>query len=377
MLLCTVGIAGCGLLPPRHAAIVEQPAAATCQPLVGMPGAEDITIDQAAGVAYVSSTDRRAVSEGRRPVAADGHLGHLFRLDLTQARPVPQDITPPALRSHDFQPHGISLLPLPEGGARLFVINHRRSLDAAAPVQHAIEVLESPSRPGAPWRVLRTITGDALTSPNDIAAVGGDAFYVTNLEGAGSGTGRVLRALAGVNQGNVLYFDGSVFHPPVMALPWANGIAADRSAQLLHIANSGDGMLRTLHWREGHPARPLASATPLTLGSRGDNVEIEPGADGALLVTTHPSLLALIRHSFGSAAAPSLVLRIPRNEGVPAGPVAAIFRSDGDESRPDGLAAASVAALYRPGQGGVPRLLIGAILSERVLLCDLPAPPPR
>ena len=234
-------------------------------------------------------------------------------------------------------------------------------------------MLDIPARPGLPWGVRPAIADALLTSPNDITAVGGDAFYVTNLQGGGSVAMRLLRAVAGTNQGNVLYYDGTAFDL-VMDLPLANGIVADREAELLYVANSSDGMLRTLSWRDGHPARPMPDIAHLPLGARADNIDIEPGKDGALLVAAHPSLLRLIGHSFGSATAPSLVLRVPRRRGVPTGAVSAVLRRDGDESLPEELSAASVAALYRPADGSVPRLVLGAIFSNRVLVCDLTAP---
>ena len=51
-------------------------------------------------------------------------------------------------------------------------------------------------------------------------------------------------------------------------------------------------------------SKSLDHIAHLPLGARADNIDIEPGKDGALLVAAHPSLLRLIGHSFGSATAP-------------------------------------------------------------------------
>jgi len=378
-LLGAAALAGCGLLPPRSAELEivgpDSGGRFACHAIPGLPGTEDIVVDQRSSLAYLSSLDRRAIAGRRAPAARDGHVGHLFRLDLKQARPAPVDVTPVSLRAdHGFAPHGLSLLPGPDGTALLFVINHRRRLgpdahpDAAKPI-HSIEVVELPDGTDQPWLVRRTIHDPSLTSPNDIAAVGEDEFYVTNEQGAGGALWTALAALFGLNGGSVVHFKGSRPSQPVLPLPLANGIAVDPGAALMHVVTSGDGVPRSFRWQTGHPATARAPLRAVPLGSRADNIDVDPGT-GDLIVAAHSSVPRLIAHALGRERAPSPIIEIRRGTGgLPEGRPTEILVSDGDESRPSGIAAASVAAVYRPPGGGR-RLIVGAIVSDRILVCD-------
>ena len=72
-----------------------------CQAIGGMPGPEDITVNPATGVAYISSTDRRALRAGRET------QGAIFALDLESPEPRPVELT--SQFANEFQPHGLSL----------------------------------------------------------------------------------------------------------------------------------------------------------------------------------------------------------------------------------------------------------------------------
>lgn len=68
------------------------------------------------------------------------------------------------------------------------------------------------------------------------------------------------------------------------------------------------------------------------------------------------------------------MLRLPVGaDGLPGEDVIIVYDSDGVETRNKAIAAASVMASWTPPGGGQTRYLIGAILSQRLLLCD-PAP---
>ena len=58
-----------------------------CQPVGGMPGPEDITVDPESGVAYISSTDRRALRAGKVTEGA------IYALDLESPEPRPVELT--------------------------------------------------------------------------------------------------------------------------------------------------------------------------------------------------------------------------------------------------------------------------------------------
>lgn len=366
------GLIACGLLPPEAPARqVAAPLALACQPIM-VPGAEDVAIHAEASVAYLSSTDRRALF-GQAPTAGpQGLVGHLFRLDLKQDRPLPEAVTPAALRDHDFQPHGLGLLPLGDGTARLFVINHRAPLAAGGPPAqgslHTVEILDLPASGTGPLGVRRLgIAGPGLTNPNDIAPVGGDAFYVTNTDDGEGQAVVLLRAVLGVGGGGVAYFDGARFAPETLRIPLANGILADRGRGLLHVTSSADGLLRSYRFEPGQPPRLVATRPT---GLRADNLALDTGPEQTLLLAGHPSSMALVRHAWGQESAPSRVLRLRlAPNGLPEPADTVVYDSDGVETGPGAVAAASVMAVWRAPDGRA-RWLVGAILSRRMLLCD-------
>ena len=257
-------LAGCGLQPPPRAELPRdagpQP---TCQPIHGMAGAEDITVDAERGLAYVSSTDRRALLNGDTPVSPDGHVGHLYRLDLEADPPRAWDVTPTSLRDGRFAPHGISLLVAPDGTRRLFVINHDARYDAAArrwrqgDAASRIEIMPFPASAsgGEPLGLEAPVTDPLLVSPNDIAAVGPRAFYATNEHGQPPGLESNLRDLFGLNDGFLVYHDGTSARR-VLSLPWANGVQVDPAGRRVFVASSSLGTITTLRWQDRHPASP-------------------------------------------------------------------------------------------------------------------------
>lgn len=376
VLLGTVSVLlGCGALPPAAPTRQQEGRLRLDCQAIGITGAEDVAVHEAAGVAYISATDRRALFGQRHTGARPEHVGHLIRLDLKQSRPQPDPVTPPEFRDHVFQPHGLGLLPGSAGQrARLFVVNHRAPAGTLEQGRlHAVEILHLPDDgTGALAIHRRGITGPELTNPNDIAPVGGDAFYVTNTDDGESEPVVLLRSLLGRASGSLAFYDGDGFRPGPRRLPFANGLLADPGRQLLHVSSSSDGLLRSFSWREGHPARPVGERPT---GFRADNIEFAPAAlGGGLLVTGHPSAIGLALHRFGRAEAPSRVLRLPVGaDGLPGEDVIIVYDSDGVETRNKAIAAASVMASWTPPGGGQTRYLIGAILSQRLLLCD-PAP---
>ncbi|HVR31026.1 MAG TPA: hypothetical protein VMS86_16005, partial [Thermoanaerobaculia bacterium] len=97
-----------------------------CRQITGMPGAEDITIQRATGIALVSSFDRRAAAAG------EPRQGAIFAYDLNAPESAPRELT--AGYGGALHPHGISLYSGDEG-TFLHVVNH-------PPEGHAIEIFE-------------------------------------------------------------------------------------------------------------------------------------------------------------------------------------------------------------------------------------------
>ena len=87
-----------------------------CHRVDDLPGTEDITFHPPGAWAYLSSDNRRALTDGN-PVP-----GAIYRYRLDNTGPQLQNLTPDA--DVGFRPHGISLYVDDSGRETLFVVNH-------------------------------------------------------------------------------------------------------------------------------------------------------------------------------------------------------------------------------------------------------------
>jgi arylesterase/paraoxonase len=329
---------------------IEPHFAGSCQRVPGVVGPEDITIDPQSALAYISSDDRRATMAGR-PVP-----GAIFAYDLADDQPAPRRLTPETDAS--FHPHGIGLWVAPDGRRLLFVVNHPGSSlfgdNARQGPAHTIEVFE---RIGdGPLVHKRRITSDLLVSPNDIAPVGEDRFYVTNDHGSGPGLGRTLEDYLRLGRANVLYFDGQRFSVVADGLRYANGIAVSSDGARLFVAAVTNFAVAVFDRDASSGALALADEIELDTGP--DNIEID--AAGDLWIGAHPKLLTFASYA-GDAKelSPSQVLRIRPGEGG-GFEVSEILLSRGDD-----MSGSSVAA-WRDG-----RLLVGSVFDPHFLDCRM------
>lgn len=301
--------------------------AGTCRPVEGVPGPEDLLIDHVSAIAYVSSYDRGAVQRGK-PVP-----GAILAYDLKATNPTPRNLTPSA--GADFRPHGISLYRERGQKAWLHVINHPSGGDT-------IEVFEL-----HPDRLIhvRTIRGQALTSANDLVAVGFERFYVTNSRGYTDGFRGRLEAAFRLAWGNVMYYDGTRFSVALERVAFPNGIAVSPDARQLYLVSSFDQAVH-VYGRDA-ASGALTHRRSVKVGTRLDNVNVTP--DGALWVAGRAQYL--------DPPQPSQVVRITDADSDTAR-VHEVYVNDGGE-----LAGASAAAAHEG------RLLIGASRGTRFLDC--------
>ncbi len=359
LLSSIVAAQGCGLLPPSAADVETAHWNWPCEALGPIPGPEDIALDQGNGIAYVSSTDRLAVDGRAKPVAADGSPGRIYRIDLKADPPKVDDVTP-AADGRDFLPQGIDLL---DDGMerRLFVVNRRQARDGGiCGGGGEVQILSVPTD-ASPMRRVKTIRDGRLTDPNDVVAVGGDAFYATNSTDAGSCIGQTLGILFARTGGRVLYHGSDGFHNVAGPIEHANGIAADRMARRLFAGSTIDGRIHSYEWKGEGPAQP-DGRPPVAVGMHADN--LFRISDGSLLVAAHPSLLRFFLYARGMVdTAATRVLHItPGADGRQT--VREIFADDGTR-----LSAGSSAVLYENGDGSRRRLLIGAVHADHLLVC--------
>lgn len=309
-----------------------------CKPLAQIAGAEDIVIDRQAGTAFVSSTDRKALhGEGKTDLR-----GEIYALDLKQRNSAPQALT--ALAPADFRPHGLSLLRASDGSRILFAVNH------PSDGRHSIER----------WRIagggleyLGPVTHDSmLGSPNDVAAVGPERFYVTN-DGGGSALTRALDFVLRRTRSTVVYFDGDEARVVAEGLGFANGISVSADGGTVYVA---DTFRRTLEiFGRESASGSLRPAGSVFFGTGVDNIDID--SDGALWIAAHPRLIDFARYLSGwLGISPSQITRAaPTDTGRD---VRTVLLDLGET-----ISAASVAARFAD------RYLVGSVSGPAVLSC--------
>jgi arylesterase / paraoxonase len=306
-------------------------------------GAEDITIDQHTGIAFISADDRRANIKQSGSVQ-----GGIFIMRLNDSIPQLQNITPSHL--DDFHPHGISLWREADGRVFLFVINHKQKDPA-----HVVERFE--------WRNdslfhLESIADSLLmTSPNDMVAVGERSFYVSNDHYyAKGGIGRTLedylqRAIAYVN-----YYDGKSFKKATEGIAYPNGMAlSPDQSQIFVAATTGRKLI--VYDRDLNNG-DLNYKYELALQTGADNIETD--AQGNLWIGSHPQLLKFAGHVGNPKKfSPSQVLKLsPDASGK--FQTKEIFLNDGFD-----YSGSSVAAVYKD------IILIGSVFEDSILFCKL------
>jgi len=344
---------------PREEVVAASEMQVTVRERVEIPGPEDITIDHAANVAFVSSQQRRDEKTGKillRPEDQPG--GAIFALDLSGETLAKRPLTDQEALGFPFHPCGLSLFCGPNGERRLFVVNLRGTDDNAV---EAFDVEGERLRHAGTAR-----DPEHLIGPNDLVALDGDRFYVTNDHGARQALLEVLEIGAALPWSTVVFYDGSHFHTVAKRIEQANGIALDRARRRLYVAASRTKKIYDYAWDAGDPARELTDRTTIDLPGCPDNLEWDE--DGNLWIGADPSLVKLVLYFFFARMtpkAPSLVLCLRFDGGEKQPRVESVFHDDTGET----ISASSVAAVH--GRGTVRRLLIGAPIGDHLLDCEL------
>lgn len=310
----------------------------SCRPVVGIVGAEDITIHPATNIAYISACDRRAVGSGK-----PGN-GGIYAYDLNADGAHPINLTPDI--DVDFQPHGISLYSGKEGQDALFVVNHQGG-------KNTIEIFLLQD---GQLVHQKTVADAALVSPNDLVAVGPEQFYVTNDHRHADGFKRLVEEYTRRSWSSVLFYTGSEFVEAASGLGYANGINVSSDGRLLYVSTT---VQRILHVYDRNPVTHVISLKEtLDLTTGLDNIELD--AAGRLYIAAHPQLLTFVKHSKDAGfLSPSQVLRLEARPGI-GYEVEEVYLDSGVE-----IAGSSVAAV----RGN--RMLIGSVFDPKFLDCQL------
>jgi arylesterase / paraoxonase len=309
----------------------------TTQHLNGMAGVEDITIDQATGIAFFSSDDRWAGRNGK-PVK-----GTIYMANLNDSVVTPLSITTNFPQA-DFHPHGISLFSTPEGKKILFVVNHRESSNCVEIFAYKNDSLQH----------LETISDALLISPNDIVGVGERAFYITNDHDEKASKSRYIKDLAQIGMGNVCYFDGQKMQKTgIEGVKYANGINKSADGKKIYLARTSAKKI-SLYDRD-ITTGALTLADEIDTDTGVDNIELD--AEGNLWVGCHPQMLKFLAHAKDEKAlSPSEIIKITY-KGKGQFEQKTVYLNDGSD-----ISASSVAAVYKD------KLLIGPVFQHHVVL---------
>jgi len=308
------------------------------QKISGAVGAEDITIHPKTGVAFISSSDRRAIFRGERT------RGAIFAYNLSAATPELINLTKDF--NKDLHPHGLSLYLGENGEASLFVVNHR-------PDGEYVEIFDYRDSALVPRESIR---GELMNSPNDVVAVGPRQFYVTNDHGNASAFGRTVEEYLQLERSYVLYYDGQDFKKAANDMAYANGINASHDAKTIYVA-ACVGLKINVYQRDTASGN-LTFENEIPLGTGVDNIELD--AAGNLWIAAHPQLLTFTRHAKDATKhSPSEILKVTLGENGDY-KIDQIYLNDGEE-----ISGASVAAVFGK------KLLIGSVFEKYFLVCEM------
>lgn len=284
-------------------------------------GPEDIVVDRARGVAYISAYNRFTL---KAEISAGGPLtttGGIFRLDLDEL-PGSGEITVKDLSAsfsarQPFRPHGMALYAPGGRGEALFVINRRHVMEDGRPrIDPTVEIFDLEGRTiddlGAP---AATIRDPLMCGPNDLVALDSRRFLVSNDHGACTPGAQFIEELLGWRDAYVLAFEGGRPRIVAVGIGYANGLA---------LSPAGAGSRKLLVSATRDKAVHIYDLEELLAGDGGIEPERSIGlpgspdnfawdAEGRLYLAVFPNIYrfaAYMRGWFGIDAAPGGMVRL-------------------------------------------------------------------
>lgn len=269
-------------------------------------GPEDVAIDHAAGLAYVSSQDRlgwRWLLPGvlrERDVDWTAR-GRLYGIDLRKKSSL-SELDVPLPPGSGFHPAGIDLHVDPAGRRRLFVVNWRTA------TEFSIEVFDIV---GGRLCHAATATTSALTLPNDVVALNERQFYVSNSLSLPRPT-QAMEKIFCLPSGSVLFHDlgTGTWRHVAFGIRFPNGLALDRKRRRLFVASTLSRKILAYPWNPEKPSEPVFNPAMLRLDFLPDNLAWEDENRDVLWAAGSEYWASIPYTLMLSQAAPSHVARI-------------------------------------------------------------------
>ena len=297
-----------------------------------VPGPEDIDIDRARGILFISSTDRRTNGNS----TTDGiYILYIDSLDY------------PSLLENDFKggfhPHGISFVDL-DTAQYLYVVNHNKLGDF-------VEVFRFKDR--RLFHLASYQDPNLMCCPNDVVALSERTFYVTNDHGNKTGFQRTMEEYLRLAQSNIMYFNGSEFTEAFLGLKMANGIEISNDGSQVYATHTLGQEVLTFNRNTDDGRLTIINKTDLSSGV--DNIDVD--SEGTLWVGSHPKLFGFVAHAEDPEKyAPSQVFKLIPKDGEAGFLVKEVFLDNGQM-----ISGSSVAVHYKS------ELFIGCVFDKKVL----------
>jgi hypothetical protein len=321
----------------------------SCQTLPLQASAEDLRIDPANGLVYLTYYDSVDARRSGRTPASSG-TGTIMLVDLNAAEPHVRAalVSEPA----DFKPSGLSLYTKADGTKRLFVTS-RDQLG-----KHSVEIFDQ-SATGA-FAHVQTIRDAKLWSPTAIVAVGPSQFYVVNQLGFKRSFGgdweiQTRDRLRG-NQGSVVYYDGEQMKIVATDLGLPVGIAISADGHTVYVAQASRNIIQKFDRDPSNGA--LTPKDWIRIPGSPRNLTLD--ADGTLWVSSQPHGFPFSGWFDGTEdREPTQVFKVTPTAD-PDKQVQEIYLNDDGKELSDG----SVAA---PRGGG--QFVLGSRTDHKLLMC--------
>lgn len=311
-----------------------------CRRVDVAPGTEDVDIDPARNLAFISASQRRS---GATPATSPNGI-YALSLDGSDAvRKVSPD------EFDTMQPHGISLWRGTTGDDRLFVINHQPQDDGS--IRQIVEIFRIES--DGTLEHVRSVSFPEMYSPNDVVAVGPDAFYATNDRRYRDGPMALAELYLGLPLTGVVYWDGTGGRDVAGELMYANGINRSPDGSTIYVAEFLDQAVDV--YARDRSTGDLSHQRTFNAGTNPDNLSIDQ--NGVIWIGGHPKALEFQKHAAdASHISPSEIVRLDPATGD----TRTVFTSLKGE-----INASATGAVWDD------TLIVGAVFDEHVLVCPL------